>query len=455
MRAVLWITVACGWLSFAGSASADTPIPSGTWAFNAGGWEGALFIKVAEDGKKVTGLVYGNPITGIYDPASARLSFTRVTDPMDRVKDQTHVGYLFSNEVTENGERFTRYTIAGTVSSKFNNWDSGWFAQTTVGNRPVSGKGVPGVQALDALMKSYMQQIGCSAAVLAVSYGNTIHVSRGYGWSDREHKVHMAPNTPIGIGSCGKTFTASAIRQLSRNGKLDLNASVFELLNVRPQGTVIDNRIWNITVNHLLDHKAGWQGEPLEKAWKAYNGAVYPVEVEKALPYVMVQKLAWTPGEKSEYDSFGYNTLARIVAHVAGDGSGKSYVDYLRNDLCRPYGIKELHWIAHGPRQPSEPPRLWNAMILEDPEDWRWCASAPACCAFMSHFWSNGEPRGKNPQSMAFYGSWDNTTAAMLWRGDGVNIVYSFNGRGSDEQTQTDFEHSLHLAVERMHFEKK
>ena len=71
-------------------------------------------------------------------------------------------------------------------------------------------------------------------------------------------------------GSCDKTMTAAMIRKLAREGKLDLNAGVFKLLNITPAGKVVDDRIWKITVNHLLEHKAGWQGKPLETADQAY-----------------------------------------------------------------------------------------------------------------------------------------------------------------------------------------
>ena len=88
------------------------------------------------------------------------------------------------------------------------------------------------------------------------------------------------------------------IRQLAQHGKLDLNASVLKLLKIHPAGQVVDPRVWDITINHLLEHKAGWQGEPFERAWQAANGRTYPIVAANLLRFVMVQKLAWAPEKR-------------------------------------------------------------------------------------------------------------------------------------------------------------
>jgi CubicO group peptidase (beta-lactamase class C family) len=232
----------------------------------------------------------------------------------------------------------------------------------------------------------------------------------------------------MSIASCDKPLTAAMIRQLAQNGKLDLNASVLKVLKIKPAGKVTDQRVWDITINHLLEHKAGWQGEPVERAWQAANGKKYPIEAETLLALVMVQKLAWAPGEKAEYDSFGYNTLKRVVARV----SGRRYVDYLRDQLCRPYGVNELKWVRHGKRQKGEPAQLWNGLIMEDPEAYRMSVSTPALCTFMRYFWLDGRPRDEGNPLWIMNGSWDNSTTSMIWRPDGINVAYSFNGRAKD-----------------------
>jgi CubicO group peptidase (beta-lactamase class C family) len=296
------------------------------------------------------------------------------------------------------------------------------------GKIPVSGHHAPGVELLDTIMLRCLKEIDCSGATLTVTRGHHTLYSRGYGWSDRGRTVPIYPDTPMSIASCDKPLTAAMIRQLAQHGKLDLNASVLKLLKIRPAGNVVDPRVWHITINHLLEHKAGWQGEPVERAWQAANGRTYPIEAATLLRNVMVQQLAWAPGEKAEYDSFGYNTLKYVVTRV----SGQSYTDYLRHHLCRPYGVTELKWVRHGARQLHEPPQLSNGLIMEDPAEFRMGVSTPALCTFMRCFWLDGRPRDNGNPLWVMGGSWDNSTTLMIWRPDGINIAWSFNGRKND-----------------------
>jgi CubicO group peptidase (beta-lactamase class C family) len=199
---------------------------------------------------------------------------------------------------------------------------------------PVSGKAAPGVELLDAVMLKYLKKIGCSAASLTVARSHqpgphglqptTDHAplfSRGYGWCDLKGTVPMQPDTPIGIASCEKSFIAAAIRQMALDGKLDLNGSLFRQLKIKPKGKIVDNRVWDITINHLLDHQAGWQGEPLARAEAAAGDPAQYLSpwdwTAHVLEYVMVQNLRDTPGQKSEYDNFGYGTLATVVDRFA------------------------------------------------------------------------------------------------------------------------------------------
>jgi len=297
----------------------------------------------------------------------------------------------------------------------------------TVGvGTPVRGKSAPGVEELDRPMVDTLEKIGCSAAALTVTRGGHIYYSRGYGWSDFEHNVPMSPDTPMGIASCSKPLAAAMVRQLCRDKHFPLTFTVLPFLKVKPAGQVVDPRVWDITVQHLIDHAAGWQVDPVNKAWQAYNGSKSPISVEEMLPYVAVQRLAFTPGTKNVYDNFGYQVLDRIVVHL----SGQSWVDYLRHSLCRPYGVPELKWVqGDGQSEKGEPPRLWNSFEMNEQKEYRYAVSMPVLCTFMSHFWIDGSVRDKSNPLWVKTGGWDNCTSAMVWRQDGINVAWAFNGR--------------------------
>jgi alpha-L-arabinofuranosidase B-like protein/beta-lactamase family protein len=128
-------------------------------------------------------------------------------------------------------------------------------------DRRVLGWTAADIRRFDAVMLKYGTKIGCTAAELAIARNGVVILARGYGSSDRFGRVPMHPNNPMAIGSCEKPITAAVIRQLARAGKLNLSDTIFKVLKIRPAGPIVDNRIWDITIQHVLGHKSGWQCE--------------------------------------------------------------------------------------------------------------------------------------------------------------------------------------------------
>lgn len=304
---------------------------------------------------------------------------------------------------------------------------------------PVSGQDTPGVEQLDEVMVRFVNRIGCTAATLAVSdHGVTVH-SRGYGWSDREKKAPTQPDTLIGIASCEKPITAAAIKQLARDGRLDLDTGLFALLKIKPRGKVMDERVHKITLRHLVEHKAGWGADPATGVSAALrkSGAADPVPIEALLSLIMTQPLKNEPGTMSEYCNFGYDTLRHALEKI----SGRRPDDYFRNVLFRPDSIAGFSGPG-SPRHQSAPRPVWNAENGGPVS-----ASAPALLQFMRRYWLTGEPRDNGNPLWVMYGSLDGSTAIMVWRPDGTDIVALFNGRGS--ATHDEIRKDLEEVIER------
>ena len=62
------------------------------------------------------------------------------------------------------------------------------------------------------------------------------------------------------IAIISKPFTAAAILKLIEQGKLTLSTAAFSVLNdlAPPVGANVDSRIYQITIQNLLEHKGGW-----------------------------------------------------------------------------------------------------------------------------------------------------------------------------------------------------
>jgi len=317
---------------------------------------------------------------------------------------------------------------------------------------PVAGIKTTGVDQFDGVMLKFMDRAGASAAALAIARKGVMVHSRGYGWSDKEKTVPMRPNTMIGIASCEKPITAAAIRKLARDGRLNLDAKLFELLQIKPQGPVIDERVRQITINHLLEHKAGWGADPVSEAAEAARTRGFPdavpidsrawlpdpsknpIPMETFLGFVMTQRLKNEPGTRSEYCNFGFDTLRHVITKV----TGRPYIEYFQHELFRPDVIRELK--AHDqPRKKSDPPMVWNA------ETGGLSASAPALLVFMRSYWLTGEPRDNGNPLWVMYGSLPGSTAIMIWQPDGTDIAVLFNGRGvaSHDEIRAELERTV------------
>lgn len=331
----------------------------------------------------------------------------------------------------------------------------------TIKGFPVTGRDAPGVDLFDEVMLDAMKRIGCSAAAMAVADRGTMVYSRGYGWMDKEKKVPTQPDTMIGIASCEKPVTAAAIRKLAREGRLSLDAKLFQFLKIKPQGQVVDARMMQITINHLLEHKAGWGADPVTeaaevarkkgfkdpvpveaRAWNPVSpGSVADfkdsIQIETLLGFIMIQRLKNEPGAKSEYCNFGFDTLRHVITKV----TGRSYIEYFQRELFRPNVVREFK--AHDiPRKKGDPPLVWNA------ESGGLSASAPALLTFMRSYWLTGEPRNSGNPLWIMYGSLDGSTAIMVWRPDGIDVVALFNGRGN--VTHDEISRDLQAVIERL-----
>jgi CubicO group peptidase (beta-lactamase class C family) len=108
-------------------------------------------------------------------------------------------------------------------------------------------------------------------------------------------------DTPLGIASAGKMFTAVAVGQLREAGELDFDSPVGSYVRDLPSDVA------KATIRQLLSHTSGMD----IGSW--------------------TEGLAFEPGEFN-YSNAGFNLLAQVVEHV----SDRVYADYLEANLFAP-----------------------------------------------------------------------------------------------------------------------
>lgn len=163
---------------------------------------------------------------------------------------------------------------------------------------------------------------GFAGQVLAVVDGRIV-LHEGYGFADADANVPVDTSTVFAIGSVTKAFTRAAILKLADEGRLSLSDPLSRYFDGVPE----DKR--GITVDQLLRMRAGFH------EYHDDTGDHQAMTREEALQRIFDQQLRFEPGSEEAYSNSGYTLLAAIIENV----SGRSYAEYVRQELIEPAGM--------------------------------------------------------------------------------------------------------------------
>ena len=179
--------------------------------------------------------------------------------------------------------------------------------------------------ALDAYVTGQMAKHGLPGVTLAITQGNQIIYSRGYGTAGDGRP--LTPQTPMYIGSQSKSFTALAIAQLAEQGKLDLNAPVRTYI---PWFAVADaDATMRITLFDLLHHTSGLSD--------AGYSVILPDDatLEEGVRSLAAAHPTAPIGAQHQYFNMGYAVLQQVIERV----SGLRYEEYIQQNIFAPLGM--------------------------------------------------------------------------------------------------------------------
>ncbi len=214
----------------------------------------------------------------------------------------------------------------------------------------------PSMQSCDIAVNEFIGRYGIPGASLAITYQGRLIYHRGFGKADLAGTTPVNPYHRFRIASVSKPITAIAIMKLVEDGALALNDKVFG-----PQGilrgharfkdaVVEDDRIFDITIQHLLEHTAGWDRSldcfpsptlPYPYSFSGCDPIVAPLYVAETLGVAnpisevdlvqfMIEKgLDFAPGTRYAYSNMGYLVLGEVIEMVAD----QSYETYVQNEI--------------------------------------------------------------------------------------------------------------------------
>lgn len=209
---------------------------------------------------------------------------------------------------------------------------------------PVHGEENPRFARFDELLTGFLEKFDHPGVSIAVGKEGKLLFARAYGYADREAKLPLKTDSLFRISSVTKPLTAVAILQLVERGKLDLESSVMEVLELLPPRRGFDERWKKITIRHLLQHRAGWDTkiskDPMfdPSAVVREMGGLYPPSQTTIIRYMLRQSLDHDPGERFAYSNFGYCLLGRVIEKV----TRQSYESQVKKAVLAPLEISRM-----------------------------------------------------------------------------------------------------------------
>lgn len=153
----------------------------------------------------------------------------------------------------------------------------------------------------------------------------------------------LQKNTRFRFASTTKTVTAMAVLDLANQNALSLEDKIVDVLELGRD--LKDPRVADITIEHLLSHRGGWDRERTQDVMFMMSSKPWcPSTPEK----LSETDLLYQPGETEAYSNLGYCLLGLAIEKV----SGKPFRDYI-SELYR-FDASTLKFID-GPYLSDEP----------------------------------------------------------------------------------------------------
>ncbi len=205
----------------------------------------------------------------------------------------------------------------------------------------------PRMHEFDVHMQAFVEKHQIPGAAVAATKDGKLMFVRGYGYADLATGEQVTPESLFRIASISKPITAVGILQLVDDGKLLLSDSVFEVLELNDEianDPKRDQRLNQITIEHLLQHRGGWdRAQSFDAMFRAVPfaeklGVDAPAGPHDVITAMLDQPLDFAPGHRYAYSNFGYCLLGRVIEKL----TGQDYDEYTKEHVLQPIGITNM-----------------------------------------------------------------------------------------------------------------
>lgn len=187
-------------------------------------------------------------------------------------------------------------------------------------------------------LQAKVDELAAELEVPGVAVGVLLAGEEGYayhGVTSVENPLPVDESTLFQFGSTGKTYTAVAILRLMEQGRLDLDAPVRRYV---PELKLKDeDAAEKVTVLHLLNHTAGWEGDLFDDTGNGDDALARYVERMADLTQTS------PPGQVVSYNNASLSLAGRVIEKV----TGSTYEKAMRDLVLDPLGLEHTFFFPN------------------------------------------------------------------------------------------------------------
>lgn len=205
---------------------------------------------------------------------------------------------------------------------------------------------------IEKLFANWVERTHMPGAVMGIIIDGEMVWVKTAGVRDLTSRAAVTADTVFRIASMTKSFTAMAILKLRDDGKLSLDDPVAKYVSELNDLAYPTKDSPALTIRHLLTHSEGFpEDNPWGDRQLAQSNETMSAWMRAGIPF------SNAPGVAFEYSNYGFAILGQVVARA----SGKSYTDYIRDNILLPLGMRSTTFdMADAPRDRIAPGHKWE-----------------------------------------------------------------------------------------------
>lgn len=185
---------------------------------------------------------------------------------------------------------------------------------------------------VNALIEAEFAASAVPGAAVGIVRDGSLAMFRSYGATDLKQGEVPTLRSISRVASVTKTFTATAIMQLRDASLLALDDPLLLHLPEFTNAQAVAGPLEAVTIRRMLTHHSGLSTEHPEVDWDAPD---FPLR-ERLMDSLEQVQVAIPQDSQWKYSNLAYGLLGEVIARL----SGKSYVDYINDEITGPLGLE-------------------------------------------------------------------------------------------------------------------